>query len=367
MPDLIHESARPLRQSALKRQIRQLLLSDITSGQMQVGDKLRSIHELSRLYNVSTTPIRKAILELEAAGYLIRRHGSGTFIQMNHKPLSMANTVMLCIEARAHLYGELNSLLVGKLLSAGLLPAVVDIAAEEEVTTRLTRALASDARFFVVHGNADFNVDRLVKAAFPDRHVLGVISWETQVRPPNLHCILSDYAEGGRLVARHLWAQGHRRVLMMGTASIVSDITSTDVLRHRHGWGFAQRWKELGGSYATFSSGWSPGHDIRLNEPEFMAIFRGGNAPTAIFGLRDLEAWHARTLLLKQAPALAASMEMVGHGNTPWSQASNPPFSTVDLNLEEIADHTMLILEKLLAGEASPPDPKPVHPRLILR
>ena len=367
MNDLLHETMRPRRQSALKRQIRQLLLSDITSGRMQVGDKLHSIHELSRLYDVSTTPIRDAIRELETVGYLERRHGSGTYIKMNRPQLSMDRTVMLCLEARAHLYGSLNTLLATHLLGNGLLPAVVDTQHEEGRTERLAQALASDARFFILHGEATLPFEQIARAASPGRHFIGAISWETNIHIQNLHLVLSDYQGGGELVADHLWGKGHRRVLLIGTDSMIQAITYPAILQHRHGPAFARKWLELGGTYTTLTSQWAPGDDACLDAQDVLASFHGANAPTAIFGLRDLELWHAQTILLQRAPDLAATLELVGYGNTPWSQAGHPPFPTVELDIETIASHIVRIIDTLLTDDSAQPAPAPVMPRLILR
>ncbi|NLE41298.1 MAG: GntR family transcriptional regulator [Lentisphaerae bacterium] len=360
------ESNRLVKRQTLRRQVSDLLLADITSGRLRVGDKLPSIHVLSRRHNISTTPIRTAIHELEASGYLERRHGSGTYVQMTQPRLSMQRTVMLCIEARAHLYGELATLLAADLLGKGLLPAVVDTQHEEGRAARLAQALASDARFFIIRGEASLPFGQIAKASFPNRHFIGAISWETLTPFQNLHRVLSDYQGGGRLVAEHLWNAGHRRVLLVGTPSMIEAAANSASRSHQHGWGFARRWRELGGTQATLTSHWVPGDDVLLDEQGVVAAFRGTKAPTAIFGLRDLETWHTQTVLLRHAPKLADSIGLVGYGNTPWSQAGHPPFSTVDLDLPHIADQTLRMIEALLENQ-SPPDPPPLLPHLVLR
>ncbi|MDD4061350.1 MAG: substrate-binding domain-containing protein, partial [Kiritimatiellae bacterium] len=113
-------------------------------------------------------------------------------------------------------------------------------------------------------------------------------------------------------------------------------------------------------------SHWVPGDDVLIDEQGVVAAFRGTKAPTAIFGLRDLETWHTQTVLLRHAPKLADSIGLVGYGNTPWSQAGHPPFSTVDLDLPDIADQTLRMIEALLENQ-SPPDPPPLLPHLVLR
>ena len=71
---------------------------------------------------------------------------------------------------------------------------------------------------------------------------------------------------------------------------------------------------------------------------------------------------------MNHKPDLAASVEIIGYGNTPWSQAGHPPFSTIDLDLERMADETTRVIEALRAETLSEPaGPIILPPRLIIR
>ncbi len=52
----------------------------IINEEWKIGDKLLSEEEYCTLYNVSRITIRRAIKDLEAEGYLIRKSGKGTFV-----------------------------------------------------------------------------------------------------------------------------------------------------------------------------------------------------------------------------------------------------------------------------------------------
>lgn len=358
-----------IKRTILSKQVRDVLLDEITAGRFPVGAKLHSVHELARTFRVSTSPVREAIAELETRGYVVSRHGSGTYVTANHVPLTVTDSVMLCIEAKAHLFGDLGAALMGRLLKQGLLPGVVDIGFMDDRSPLLHRALASDARFFVVHGKRFFDFEALQRAALPDRHIVGVVDWETNLEIPRVRRILSDYPEGGRLVARHLHARGHRRVLLLGTDVMITDISGGEPFHRRQGWGFAEAWRELGGTWQGLYSDMVPNSaEITLDPDRLLGCFRKADAPTAIFGLRDVEAWHAQTLLLKHAPDLAASVEIVGYGNTPWSLAGHPPFTTVDLDVEQMAEETARKIGALRAEEdVEPAAPTMIQPKLVIR
>jgi DNA-binding GntR family transcriptional regulator len=70
----------PSRRPSLVEQVRQGLLADLTSGRLEPGAKLANENELAERFAVSRSTIREAVGSLMDAGYLVRRHGSGTYV-----------------------------------------------------------------------------------------------------------------------------------------------------------------------------------------------------------------------------------------------------------------------------------------------
>src|SRR5437763_2393596 len=70
----------PRKRPSLVEQVRESLLGDLTSGKLAAGAKLANENELAERFGVSRTTIREAVLGLMDAGYLARRHGSGTYV-----------------------------------------------------------------------------------------------------------------------------------------------------------------------------------------------------------------------------------------------------------------------------------------------
>ena len=69
-----------VRRPTLVDQVRQSLVELITTDEVQVGDRLPNEQELSEKFSVSRGTIREASRALIDAGYLSRRHGTGTFV-----------------------------------------------------------------------------------------------------------------------------------------------------------------------------------------------------------------------------------------------------------------------------------------------
>lgn len=64
----------------LYRQLKDKVLSDISSGELAEGAKIPTEVELSELYNISRVTVRNAIKELVDEGYLVKKQGKGTFV-----------------------------------------------------------------------------------------------------------------------------------------------------------------------------------------------------------------------------------------------------------------------------------------------
>ena len=60
--------------------MRQGLLDDLVAGKLAPGDKLPNENEIAERFGVSRATVREAVLGLLEAGYLSRRHGSGTYV-----------------------------------------------------------------------------------------------------------------------------------------------------------------------------------------------------------------------------------------------------------------------------------------------
>ena len=68
------------RRPSLVDQVRRGLLDDLVLGKLSPGDKLPNEDKLGERFGVSRATVREAVLGLLEAGYLTRRHGSGTYV-----------------------------------------------------------------------------------------------------------------------------------------------------------------------------------------------------------------------------------------------------------------------------------------------
>lgn len=74
--------------SPLYRQIKGLILQALDGGEWRPGEAIPSETELALRFGVSQGTVRKAVDELAAENYLLRRQGKGTFVASHNDPRS---------------------------------------------------------------------------------------------------------------------------------------------------------------------------------------------------------------------------------------------------------------------------------------
>lgn len=151
-----------------------------------------------------------------------------------------------------------------------------------------------------------------------------------------LPTIVSDNEVGGRLVAEHLLALGHRGVLEIQGAH--APVTS--VLRST---GFASVWSQAGGRVLTTSGDYSAESGRAAFEPYAEAIAAG--EITAVFAHNDLMALGAIAALRSHGLEVPRDVSVVGFDDMTLSRYTTPSLTTVrqdTLELGTLAARTLL-------------------------
>jgi LacI family transcriptional regulator len=195
---------------------------------------------------------------------------------------------------------------------------------------------------------------------------VGVLDWEAPPKTPAVWQVVVDYAQGARQMAAHLAGLGHKRILFAGTA------TQTYFLDNAPERGnvaslIAAAWTATGGTWRKCSSKTLDGGEGFPDAAEVLAYFDAPDAPTAIWGLRDVEAVRLQRLLQTERPHLAASVAIVGWYDSIWSSAGDPPITSLNLNLSEIADRTVATIAALAADPHPSPCTHRIPPKLVIR
>ena len=225
---------------SLHAQIRDRFLGQIREGKLRPGDRLPSESEIMKQFSVSRGTVTRALRDLEVAGVLLRRRGSGTFvcekeptsasdenglhiamfmpwtteertagsfyIQLHHGISSVCSDrqVLLSLQClspvgetgREQLLNAARSLIARRpqvVLYCGLELPRDEMPLNEEVLGMLTKA-----------GMGVVVIDRDV-VAYPERSPYTWISF--------------DNRRGSALLVQHLAAEGYRRIAFLGISS----------------------------------------------------------------------------------------------------------------------------------------------------
>lgn len=354
-----------------RRQIEETLKREIADGVWPSDTRLPSLRALARRFRTSIAPAQEALRVLGEESWVEPRHGSGVYVLARLPGLSMGDSAILCFPVRRHVCQELNQLLHARLHDLGMFVSTFDTA-HGSAADLLCRALHSESRFILLDGGRGCPVEALDTRAARSKCLIALLSWETARWRDRVHRILVDHAAGSALLVEHLRAGGHRQVLWTGPSDMLENAARWDgrgvcpSLNRTAGAGFVSLWKRAGGTLTAFECC----HDRKqpCDEARLFNILSGTRAPDAVAGLRDTDVWALRETLRRIRPAALEKLTFIGQGNTPWSRAGNPPFTTLDWDLETIADAACAIIRDVTAGKTfRKPVVRLIPPRLVVR
>ena len=152
---------------------------------------------------------------------------------------------------------------------------------------------------------------------------------------PGLAAIRADYEGGGRRAAAHLLAQGHERIgIISGPMEVASMRSRIDgakaVLGDRLAFHVA----------SSFSMELEPSvHDAVVSR-----------RATAIFAGTDLLAMGVIRAAQIAGLTVPGDLAVIGFGDMPWAQMSNPPLSSIEMPLEDMATEAVDALLRRIEG-----------------
>ncbi len=355
-----------VRKQTSQQKIYDCLLNLIVEGETPSGGKLPAISELADRFDTSPRTVHLALSVLETQGYLVKKHGSGTFVASQHKKMTLTDTVAVCMASGSHIWGELQGLLINGLNERHLFPLGIEIAHQNR-DELLARFNHTDAGYYMIHGSYTFPYKLFQAPAFQHKAVIALAWWPDSVDWPGLYRVLTDYDVVGDLVARHLWEDGHRRLLIVGPPTDKLVVSGEWVGVGSPLLPVIRAWEKRGGTWEQLTSEGSSESEKFLNEGRVVEILNRKDWPTAIFGTRDFEVWQAQQMIQRRLPKLIGKVELVGYGNTPWSQTGPPPFSSVAIDLEGLTEKSLAILDELRAGRIPKKRMVMIPPKLMVR
>lgn len=184
----------------------------IASGQVREGERIPSEREIARLFGVSQMTANRAIQELARAGVLVRRVGSGTYVQRRDSAVQTTSrsTVVMVPPFADHLEEDTYLRWPFRALqdraSADGFALVVEPAAYSGYEDVVRRYPGAGFLFLIPSEQAYETLNRLFLDGVPFV-VLGA-SWHGAP----FACVDSDNVGGARQAMMYLFRLGHRRI-----------------------------------------------------------------------------------------------------------------------------------------------------------
>ncbi|MDQ4215178.1 LacI family DNA-binding transcriptional regulator [Microbacterium capsulatum] len=190
-------------------------------------------------------------------------------------------------------------------------------------------------------------------------HGLPVVMVDEELEGVELRTVISDNEEGGRLVAEHLLALGHRRVLEIQGAPL----PVTSVNRSR---GFAQPWIAAGGEIVTTSGDYTADGGRAAVERYLPEMRERGM--TAVFAHNDLMALGALDALRSHGIGVPDEVSVVGFDDMSSGHYSVPRLTTVRQDVDALGRlAAQAVLDAVEAKEPIAPERTVLPVTLIVR
>ena len=202
--------------------VRQALLQELLEGRLGLGQKLLSEEGLAEQYQVSRSSVREAVAALVTAGFLERRHGSGTYVVGLPGPRHVLDTTLSYTQMIADAGMEPGLRVLGLRRRPATLAEANDLGISPGDPVCEVRRLRTADDVAVVY-SIDVLPERVV-AEVPDSHFEGSLySLLAQIGTPvaSAHAVITP-VKAEKWLARLLGVRAGSALVRVGEVDVTS-------------------------------------------------------------------------------------------------------------------------------------------------
>jgi GntR family transcriptional regulator, arabinose operon transcriptional repressor len=351
------------------RQVHEALLRQIVSGRVPPGGRLPSEADLVQQFGASRITVARALRELQLAGLIERRAGSGSFVchrgSAPTQPLSFGVLIpdfgeveIFTAVARGLMDpsgAALHGLVWGAIAGGG---ESQEIEARQLCAQYVARRV--DGVFFapLEHAPARLAVNRHVAQTLADARIpLVLLDRSIEPYPTRGHhdLIALDNRRAGALVTSHLLAQGCRRAIFLGLPGAASSVDARAA-------GFRDAVLQAGLD-PTVSQVWREDPADRDRIASLIASVR----PDAFVCASDRTAAILMHTLLAHGVRIPDDLRMVGIDDVSYAGLLPVPLTTLRQPCREIGAAAVAALRERVARPDLPPRDILLHGTLVVR
>ena len=342
--------------------IKRKLVSEIESGQWQVGSAIPSETQLSVFHNVSRATVVRSLQELALEGYLFRQKGRGTFVAdfRRREQRGSLPIPLFIYEGTYRLSGSGRQVLLRIL--AGIEETLGP--AHPGVSIRQVPAKLDDATRRMIDETKP-GVSLVVEPSFNTALVdylqrAGSTTWVVNEPVDNSNCVYVNQERAGYLATEYLLSQGRQRIALLN-----GPINGY--------WGFAARYRgyvaALTEAGIQLDAALHRQGQHSIDSEAGRAMLRGLLDERVVFdgvvGVTDSKAMGAMALAEERGIVVPRDLVFVSIDDTIADQ-SEPPLSAVALPFEEMGRQVALRAleaeQRLSSERVSVPSPRGTQP-----
>jgi LacI family transcriptional regulator len=349
------------------------LRRQIASGQHRPGQLLASEHELARRRRLSRVTVRRASALLIGEGLLERRPGKGLFLcaRPAGAPPADRRSARAALRTVQVVAGNLawdSCLQIARGVQAAARAAGTEVQLHDahgsergdlELIRQLPRGNAQGAVVIALHGAAFVEALYALKlSGFP------FVLVDQRLRDLAAPSVTADNHDGGRQLAHHLLALGHRRVAFIGDLEADTVQARLDGVRDAFG--------EAGLPFdRTLVADLRPRHRLGDWSPAVAAavaaLRRQRQPASAVIASCDAVARAVYGAAAGHGLGVPGDLSVVGFDDDPLASQLDPPLTTVRQPFLDLGRCAFTLLRKRLAGTAARIGDRVLAVRLVPR
>ena len=350
----------------MHRAIYEELLREIRNGQYQPGDRLPSEAVLCERFDASRITVAKAVQGLQRDGLVVRRPGSGTYIQRPQEQASRQFGLLI---------PELGSTEIFEPICQGIMRSPLakthaliwghsseDEDGRDQAAEALCRQFIQqkvDGVFFApleyIDGENLVNhriVTSLQRANIPI--VLLDRCYEVYPRRSNVDLVGIDNQRASLILTQHLWGQGARRIVFVARKRSASTMVERIA-------GYYFGLQESGSDY----KGRVVYGDV--TDPDFVRGIMNSESPDGIVCGNDLTAARLMRTLIELGIRIPDEVRLTGFDDVSYAKFLPVPLTTIHQNCGELGEAAMMLMLDRLRNSERPAMDVRVRFELVVR
>ena len=343
------------------------LLGDLQAGRLRGGDRLPTEAQLVRQFGVSRITVSRAVRDLQAAGLVERKPGSGTFVRGSRTVGGLSFGLLIpdlgeteifepiCQGMMASPLARGHALLWG---GAGVTDSPVEARTWDLCRQYIDRQVSGV--FFAPLEMSDERdaVNRRIGRALDEARIPVVLLDRTLLPypDPGHHDLVGiDNRRAGYVITDHLLRQGCRRLAFVGQPNAASTVDAREA-------GYREalfRWQAPSGRELT--------HRLDPADAPAVQSLMATVQPDGLVCANDRTAGRLMKSLLDLGCRVPQDVRLVGIDDVGYAALLPVPLTTLRQPTREIGDAALTVMLERVARRDLPPRETRLHGRLVIR